>query len=455
MLHGHKHSGLTYWDHIYPADSGAAGAPHRVLVISGSTLGGTDYRRAEVARAVEFKARQYAPSVALTRVPAVDPGTRLRPLYWEEFHMWGDGTGRTFEEIGVTVIGGVTLDETYARIQALFDGHDPDEQVTNAVCQVEDGRTVGGIPAGYPPLPERHRDRSAWFKQLVDWWQSAQSERAQQLHFNHGSRIHTRYEGTTLLERAIRTLEDKPDSSRSVVALLHAEADLVDQRALKFPSFCLAQFLIVRGAGPPRLDCVGYFRKQELRYWWPVNVAELAKLQCLVLDRLRHRPRGLVQGAITTVAASAYAGNSLPQVAVPRIDRALDEKPGELLAIAHALVWPEMPDRGSKLREWDEWLDDLIASERRDPDGPPIATVGLEKVCRLAAELAQHHGADVEPLLRTLKALHTANSGYLKETLEDTATPERYDEWRVTVHDLVRDIRGQLGLRPGGDMADR
>src|SRR5262249_23710338 len=132
------------------------------------------------------------------------------------------------------------------------------------------------------------------FRDLVKWWQfpTAPLSPWDQPAFTHGSRIQ-RFNGhLNQLEEVIKSLAEDHTTTRGIVVLLSPEADKISQQDVQFPSFCLVQFKISAGGGsgvPPMLECTAYFRKQEMRYWWLVNLAELAGLQRTVCESLRIR----------------------------------------------------------------------------------------------------------------------------------------------------------------------
>ena len=149
----------------------------------------------------------------------------------------------------------------------------------------------------------------------MNWWQfpNAPLSPWEQPGFTHGNRIQ-RFNGhLNQLEEAIKALAQDHGTTRGIVVLLSPEADKIAQQQVPFPSFCLLQFKIspARAADAfPTLDCTAYFRKQEMRFWWFVNLAELARLQRQVCDRLRtgkgqNELRTILPGPITTIAARA------------------------------------------------------------------------------------------------------------------------------------------------------
>ena len=153
---------------------------------------------------------------------------------------------------------------------------------------------------------------------------------------------------------------------------------------MQFPSFCLVQFKIQKNEGePPSLDCTAYFRKQEVRYWWLVNLAELAKLQREICDALGQRTnapevKGIRPGGITTIAARAHAGDSAPKVQIPLIDRSYSLERERLFGMVNSLVWDSMPSREDYAGEWLQMFFELHPPEKPDPDGVAVAQVGIE-----------------------------------------------------------------------------
>lgn len=88
------------------------------------------------------------------------------------------------------------------------------------------------------------------------------------------------------------------------------------------------------------MDAIAFYRAQEMKRWWPINVAELRLLQREICAGLGFQP-----GRITTVAADARTiARSPTQVSMPIIDRWLDQAPERLHLLAEAIVH----DHGAK-----------------------------------------------------------------------------------------------------------
>jgi hypothetical protein len=287
----------------------------------------------------------------------------------------------------------------YSRIRAQFElrGH---EQMGNLVCEVDDPSDAGTLPPDYPPL--EFDDAQRWFTELVDWWQRERSELVARglVRFNHGERIRTRWGDQ--VARTIRQLNQRENSSRALIALIHpAETGRRhnDNRPLAeggtYPAFALAEFSVRHVKNRRFLDCFAYFRKQEMQYWWPVNLAEIARLQEAVRAGMNGSPR---PGRIVTFSAIALWKDALPRVAVPEIDR-LIEQPDRLWTLAGALAFPATATDEVR-SDWRTLLADLGGAGR---DEPPRPVAGVEA---LRTELGRFAALpDVEPLDAALKAL--------------------------------------------------
>ena len=131
------------------------------------------------------------------------------------------------------------------------------------------------------------------------------------------------------------------------------------------------------------LDCTGFFRKQEMRYWWPVNVLEIANLQSRVISACAGHGVTLLPGRITTFAAVAVSADhsARPHVLVPRVDQILWTDRSELQALIYALVWRALPNRDKYLELWKEILADFrFHGAVRIANSP-----GLRELLRFAA----------------------------------------------------------------------
>jgi 3',5'-cyclic AMP phosphodiesterase CpdA len=445
VLHGHKHADFIYRDHIYDTHAPSGGQPHEVLVIAGATIGTGDYRRTETCRLIDLQVKGGSAKLSVASVPAIPSGGRLASPSWRRFTVssYPHGTLRSAEL--AQIISGDSASDVYDRALALFEDLPKHSPIANLMCTVFLGSGAGDLPSAYPEIPgvAGHAERQRWFVDLVAWWQRPKSVLAGRLRFTHGGRIFRLGGKLDQLDEAVKALRAKEDSSRAIVILVDPIEDEIGNSKRKFPAFCLFQLTIRRlASGGRQLDCIAYFRKQEIRYWWPVNLAELAAVQRKALDRLIGDYRDLGAGDLTTIAASAYAGASIPKVAVPAVDRLVDENPQLLASMVYALFWRDMPDRMRFGAEWTRLLDDLMPEEYPDPDGVPVALDGLEFLLKAIRSFSPHR-AEATALVEKLEALHELNSVYADETVLD-CPPERHTRWRDQVTPIVGDLRQQI-----------
>ena len=182
----------------------------------------------------------------------------------------------------------------------------------------------------------------------------------------------------------------------------------------EFPSFVLIQLQLVERAGDRVLDVTGYFRKQEMRYWWPINVAELAKVQGEVVERLTSGEDPVRRGRLRTIAAYAAAEERLPAVALAALDRAVDQRPEDIWKLAYGLAHPESIESFKLLRLWESYLVELDPADHEPSGVLPVSYRGLGDVADILAWLKLSDGA-------VGKALTDLVSTY--ESLQDQGRP--------------------------------
>ena len=453
VLHGHKHTGYIYFDHIYDYQRRSDAPAHQVLVISGATIGGVEYRDEEVCRLIGLNADPHAPTISVSSIPVVQPGSKmeLTDLSLRSFSLWPQwqGVNLKSDNAQVKVIQGDTLNEVYARTMSLFSGLGPSTELYNVLCQVNKPESALNLPDEYPDVAGLDADkRQQWFEDLVTWWQKQTSKLSHRSHFTHGNRIFAYNHGIDQFKRVTEVLANRDNSQRAIVALLNPETDDINQRIRKFPAFCLVQFIIRRSPKHKYyLDCIGYFRKQEFRFWMPVNIAELATLQSKLHRELItiNTHRGLELGTITSVAAIGFAGESVPRVAIPAIDRTLDDDPNQLWSMAYALFWRDMPQREELRHEWEKFIDDLMPEEQFNQDGVPIALDGIkflvEEINRFASF---HQTTKVEVIAQKLQQIYNGNYAFADKMSRETISTADYQRWRLSTRTLVTDIKKRV-----------
>jgi hypothetical protein len=374
VLHGHKHEGNMYWDNF--SDPNELDCPEsRMLVISSPGHFGIGE---PTMRAIMLDGPTTARNLrVVTFGGAVPPRKHPNVLFDQQIALWTGAMDA--ERPRATTIAGPNADLVYSRLRAFFERYGGETQ-HNLVCEMDSPVGALSIPTDYPAMDGADRER--WFSELVAWWQLSDSDlvRREIVPFNHGHRIRRRWGDQ--LKRAAEMLDQRPESSRAFVELVSPRetgryAD--DERPLDdgtYPAFVLAQFTLRDG----QLDCVAFFRKQEMQYWWPVNVAELAMLQQALLAELEDTEAS--PGRIVTVSTVALWKGRLPALAVPTVDLLMEE-PERLWAMALAVARPD--DATTQARDdWDQVLADLPDVKRRSRLGVDVLARHIEGFAAVA-----------------------------------------------------------------------
>jgi 3',5'-cyclic AMP phosphodiesterase CpdA len=407
VMHGHKHESALFWDSV-PDPQRLAMPPARVLI---EAAPGDFQEGSRVARILEIGPRTGARDIAVHDVlSASRRGGGIRKRSVGLAQLWDRPVAR--DSASARTVRGETVTQVYARVQSLFDASNG-QPLHYLICEVEDPSDAGDVPADYPP-PDGISDVERWMSDLVKWWQLPDPKFGHGVEFNHGNRIYRRWGNQ--LERAIDLFNAKgsrgADTTRAVILLLDPQGEASATKG-EFPSFVLVQFQLVQEGADWRLDCTGYFRKQEMRYWWPINARELALIQSEVANGVRLDGDSPRVGVLRTITAFALAADRLPVVvAVPAIDRAVDQHLEELWMMAHGLVDPDGVRNKEEMRQtWSRYLaelepteDDELAIPRRGLqtillcieaiDAPEnAATVALGELVRFYGLFAQPAGA--------------------------------------------------------------
>lgn len=407
VLHGHKHVAVAYEDLYTPLAAhqvGRTADPRRVIVSSVGTVGMGQPATNCLARLVRFdRARSSLGKLQIVDIPGVQPGT---PLIVNDLHE------KTFlTRVAPPHRAVITGETSHAVHEQLLERLDHGEPLPYPlVCHVADPRNANIMPPSYGQL-ESVPDNEKWFTDLVNLWQNPQ--RLSAMTFNHGERIFA-LRGINQFQRAIRCLTSKDTSSRAVITLFDHKRDDI-QADIEFPAFCLVQLLVVGD----QLRIVGYFRKQEMRYWWAVNLAELAELQRQAVERL-NRDRGnnpLRAGQISTVTAMPTAGSTVPRVAIPLVDRWVDDDPTRLIRMALVVFDPSIPSAANALADWEMTVEACRPRASHAADGDPVPVVGLKRVRETLKGLHTAYGASAlaATLSGILQRSATANSLYLDQ----------------------------------------
>jgi 3',5'-cyclic AMP phosphodiesterase CpdA len=437
VFHGHKHEWRQHFDHIETMHE-TGGTPHRVLLLAGGTF--SDQNKSHAAALVQVMGMPWTPSVQVDTFEVPKSGLDLEHSCGAELRLWETTEARNSRTHPMLVIQGSDFDEVYAKVRASAS---QEAALSPLVVQLDlQGEMTWRLPDEYPrPLPEQRRD--GWLEGLVRWWQQRDSQLESRIRYIHGSRLLKYSNNIDQIKRVIDLLS-VANTSRALAVLVDPRQDFVEDPKTEFASFCIVQFSRRDEGLTHCVDVIGYYRVQEMLQWWPINVAELRYLQ----DRVIAGGVGGKPGRITTITASArvQSAPSPTHVAMPLIDRWLDQSPEKFFKLATFMLNGKIEPANDPLVQ--EWLDELGGLEeaalRPPQDGGPV--VAIEGPDRLAAYLAACHGAN-EALCRELAGVLDALARHAENR------PSRGDEltsWqRIMVSHLKKAMslsRSALGL---------
>jgi 3',5'-cyclic AMP phosphodiesterase CpdA len=447
VLHGHKHVSHLYWDHCY--DYGAdeagfqeAGAGRPVLVCSAGSIGSVG---TEVCKLIEVDTHlPHVHLVRVTRVPAMSAGRPLSTNLRTDSVRLRRSQPVTADSTP-TLLTGESVTDVYHQLTEKFDDETV-QRLRNVICYVARGDTALALPQTYPEVKGYAGDqRAIWFNEIVDWWQRDISN-LRSLRFTHGERIFRFAETIDQLANAVAALKADLGTGRAVIALFDPRVDAIERKEVKFPAFCYLQFVVsdTRQA----LDCVAFFRSQEMRFWWPINMAEIARLQRHVIQQLEEDHVSLVPGAIVTQTAIAYPGKNYPKVIIPMLDRIWQDDRNRLWSMAYALFHYETVDREERLKDWQLLFEDWLPGDQVSPGGVPVPVEGLEALRDAVKFFSDKHGSTPgRRVTRILSLMLDANNDYLQQELRSSSGRERRDahqRWRDRIMEHAEDLEQAL-----------
>lgn len=377
VLHGHKHAGRIHSDYIETATDCA---PHKVIMVAGSSFSPANHT--DAMRVMELSGLPWVPSLGIRSIAIPRGGLDGISPSSSSMRLWSSTDSATQAPI---VIQGTNFDEVYARV--VLAAHEEAKEKTLVVqLDLSEFTSVKRLPMGYPTNIDKDDERERWLDDLVAWWQLPKSQLQDRVPYIHGNRLHNYASNFNQIDRIQQLLKDR-QTTRAIALLIDPSIDFKDVSGKKndFASFCLVQFTRrTEPSGQEFVDCVGYYRAQEMVKWWPINVAELLYMQTKV-----GRPFGGRPGRITTITACARSlARSPTHVAMPVIDRWLDQAPEKFFVLASALLSNDTMSADARkiLDEWIIALEDLAETAKTPTiDGGPV--VAIEGPSRLSKYL--------------------------------------------------------------------
>lgn len=431
VLHGHKHETALYWDYVAD-ERGLEYPPHRMLV---SAAPGDFRPRKPALRIIQIGGSRAAREVVVEEVNAPSsPAGRLH-THTSRARLWRDSDP---DRVGdAIVVRDRSRDGAYAKLQSLFAERSSGTPIRDLVCEIEEPTELMKLPVGYPEMP-KVPDAQKWMEDLVDWWQLEDPQLLAQVTFNHGNRIYRLF-GDQVLKaaEALATSDGSPShTTRAIISLVDPRED--GGRVGEFPSFVSVHLQLVGDPDDLRLDCTGYFRKQEMRYWWPINVAEIGCVREHVETELRKRDLTVRPGRLRTISSYAAIGKHLPTVALASIDRAIDQHPEDLWAMAHGLAHGEGDDLEQVRKIWEKYLDDLDPPDEPEPV-IQISHQGLRRIHEMLGWLGDRDS----PAAKTLDRL----ASFYAQLVEQRS--ESGDQVAKNAKTYLAELRAALDNRLG------
>jgi len=394
VLHGHKHRSVITWDHVYDFEDHAAPAT-RVLVVSAPTptsWGAPVCRIVRVGEATGRKVVAHAPRLMIDTVDAERHERRITPVRASV-----DLYEAQASPPALVAIDAETADAAYERLVSELERRPG--RLLNVTCVVRRPESADQLPTNFAG---RLTDPKRWFDDAVTWWQSPTPSlvASGDAPFNHGERLYATGTAAGELDMAAKLL-----GSTKAMVFLTTNHELRNRPA---PAFVAIQLVVASDGRGDRLDCIGYFRKQDLTLWWPVNVAELRAIQKRVLDL--GTERALRAGHLVTIAAEAIHDDVMPKLSGTMIDRAVDLRPEVLMKMAyeaaHGPSDPSDPAQRDAIHAlWSKTFEDIGRLTDGDvEDFPSLGIARLLDHLRVFRDVGNRKNVDL--LIKRLEAVY-------------------------------------------------
>jgi 3',5'-cyclic AMP phosphodiesterase CpdA len=433
VLHGHKHESYRAWDWLLPAGDDLARAPWRTLVIGAPG----EFRPGRiVCRLLEVSPDDDTPVPGAPRLRTIDvKGVRSAQTLHLDFAAKPVSLAQPLmhsTEVGMPwVVYGRTADAAYEQLRDLPTELDLPRAV---VSVVEDASSTTRLPSNY----EVDQD-DEWLDRVVTWWQLARPEAVNAFagsEFNHGQRLYGNGEDD---QNTIKIAAKALPSSKAIALLVNAQ-EAGDARR-EYPALTAIQLQAREQPEGTLIDVVGIYRKQDLSRWWPVNMAELERIQTIALEAAESNKslrRPVSAGRLIAQATIGLHDNVLPQMAGTVLDRAIDLDPD----LPHRLaLLAAQPDEHTE-QEWAAALADIGSD---DGENILVPSIGLKRLLRA---LCMHHelgqtSQGFDEVLAQVEQLAKESDRAIAE-LKGSSSKAKRSKWASNLAVQVQDVRAAL-----------
>ncbi|MEJ7714998.1 MAG: hypothetical protein WKF40_04545 [Thermoleophilaceae bacterium] len=235
--------------------------------------------------------------------------------------------------------------------------------------------------------------------------------------FNHGERLYGK-------ENAIKKAAMALPSSKAIALLVDSTDAGTPGR--EYPALTGLQLQTRRAGNETLIDAVGIYRKQDLALWWPVNMAELARIQQIALDGAtlnKQLKKPLRPGRLVAIATMGVHETVLPQMAGTTLDRSIDLAPD----LPHRLAYLAAQPRPETEAEWEQALGDIGT---REDDVVMVPSIGIERL-QEALELQRDLGETPAAVTKVVKVIGklAADSQEAAKALGGDPEPETSKWW--------------------------
>lgn len=315
-----------------------------------------------------------------------------------------------------------------------------DASLHNILCRFPGAQLDSALAARYEIKTAGETAEEA-LKEIVAWWQLPFVPSGPVKRFNHGSRLRARDEDWDQIPQVVDALKTDTKSTKGHATLQSHRPGYA--RTHGHPSMCEVFFALRDVDGRFLLDVTATSRKLELRYWWNVNVHELAALQALVIEGLARgkNPIEAQPGDIATFAfrAGIAPKESTPQVAIHALDRAQLFRPHVVRELAACLT--KKAQQGERYYGWESYMQELVPSVKMNQEGFPICIDGLAALTgHVTLLVGIPDGARLEPLAASLTELLEENTNMVNVVNDEKREPvseREYASWRSRCEKLI------------------
>lgn len=279
------------------------------------------------------------------------------------------------------------------------------------------------------PIPMMYKDKADQkqyeyeIEKHVKWWQQSRSKYSDEVPL-HGVRLKKHSGYINQLENIKNEILKDPFTSRGVATLLEPTKDFINTKGYiaktEYPSFINCQFIVREDENIKYLDVIAYYRVQEMRYWWSLNISELFRL---LKDMQKELGADFKIGKITTITSLAkfVSTNAFGGSFISTIDYHVDVDSLLVANQAHSIMCKKANfktiaevNNADFIKLWEEVFDDLklFTKAKNNKDGNSRLRDGIRFLVNCVAQAKDDSCAIQNNFHLSLKRLAMAIDSY-------------------------------------------